>query len=78
MAEMPEAPIYPRFSIETKHLPEAKGWKIEGKYRVALDITMTGLSIDKGKNREYGRVEFNVTGIEVQKRSAGRVKRYTE
>ena len=76
MAEMPESPIYPRFNIDTKHLPEAKNWEMKGKYRVALEITMIGLSIDRGKNREYGRAEFDITGIEVQKRSAERVKRY--
>jgi hypothetical protein len=54
---------YPYFSIELKHLPEAKDWKIGEKYTVMLELKQTGLNINSGKHGEHGSAQFDVVGI---------------
>lgn len=77
-AKAPSGKMWPSFSIELKHLPEAKKWKPKGKFRLVLDVDMTGLHIDKGVEEDYGCASFDVTGIGILPRAKAkkRVKRY--
>ena len=57
-------PMYPHFSIGLKHLPEAKKWEIGKKYKIALELKMNSLSIDKMMGEEHGHAGFDIVGIE--------------
>jgi len=46
--------MFPTFSIENVHLPEAKDWEIGQEYHVLLKLKMTGFSNSKfQKNSDY-------------------------
>jgi len=66
LEEGPTIEIYPKFSIELEHFPEAREGDIGEKFLATLELEMTGLNIEKKK--EYSNVSFNVKGIEVQKK----------
>lgn len=53
---------FPRFRIDSKHLPEAKKWEVGKEYTVTLKLKMTGISISKFQNDS----EYDVIGIDVQ------------
>lgn len=79
-AEVSIGPRYPYFNIDLKHLHEAKKWKIKGKYRVVLDIDMTGLNIEKEIKEDTGRASFDITGIGILSRAKPKkekIKRYS-
>ena len=79
-AEAPIGPRYPYFNIDLKHLSEAKKWEIKGKYRVVLDIDMTGLNIEKEVKEDTGRASFDIVGIGILPRAKPKkekVKRYS-
>ena len=59
---------YPNFGIDLQYLPEAKKWQIGKDYTIILKTKMTGLNIDEGINGEYGRVSFDIRGIEIAKK----------
>lgn len=58
---MPSKEIYPRFSVELEHLPEARDWEIGEKYYISLELEMTGLSIGE----DYSSASFEIKGIRV-------------
>ncbi len=60
-AEVPRKDIYPRFSIDLKHLPEAKKWEIKKKYGVSFELEMTGIEIGE----RYSNVSFEIKAIRV-------------
>ena len=64
MKEMASKPMYPHFSIGLMHLPEAKKWEIGKKYKIALELKMNSLSIDKMMGEEHGHAGFDIIGIE--------------
>ena len=71
----PSGPSYPRFSIDLKHLPEAKKWEPNGKtkYLIALELNMTGLEIGE----DFNNASFEIHGIKVlPKPVKGKVIRY--
>lgn len=55
-----EKKYYPRLRIELVHLPEAKKWKLEKEYTIALKVKMTGLSISRFQND----AEFDIMAID--------------
>ncbi len=57
--------VYPHFGIDMEHLPEAKKWDLKKKYKISLEIEMTGKSINEREERENGYADFDITGIEV-------------
>ena len=64
----PSKPMYPHFSIETEHLPEAKKWEIGKTYYVTLELKQKDMMLHKEGDKEMGHVGFDVTGIEVVKK----------
>lgn len=61
---LPDMDRFPRFNIETKHLLEAKDWKIGEEYTVTLKLKMTGLSVHERDNgTEFGNADFEIRGI---------------
>jgi len=75
-ADMPKK-MYPMFHIGLEHLPEAKNWKPGETYQVGLQIKMTGMDMHKDdkNSKERGNVNFDITGIEVQKAKANPIKK---
>ena len=63
LEEGPRKEIYPRFSIDLEHLPEAKNWDIGKGYIVSLKLEMTGITMEE----DYSNVSFEVKGIEAEK-----------
>jgi len=64
----PTREMYPTFYIGLEHLPEAKKWEIGKTYYVTLELKETGMSMHKnGEGKEHGDVNFDITGIEVEK-----------
>lgn len=53
-------PVYPTFRIDLSHLPEAKKWELGKKYRLELELVLTGLS----QSRFDNTAEFEIHGIE--------------
>ena len=66
LAESPEEPRYPKFSIDLEHLPEAEKYDIGKKYIITLELEMTGLNIEKKKS--WNNASFDITGIEPHKK----------
>ena len=64
---MPDRERYPHFGIDIEHLPEAKKWEIGNKYKITLEVKMTGLSINERNEGESGYADFDVRGIEAGK-----------
>ena len=55
---------YPQFSIDLKHLPEAKKWKPGEKYRIILDVTMHDKTVTESKDApDRGYSYFDIIGI---------------
>ena len=52
-------PRYPTVRFQLKDLPEAKKWKVGDKYKVELELKMSGISISRWDNS----VEFEIHGI---------------
>ena len=63
-AEVPSRPLYPHFSIGMEHLPEAKNWEVGKKYRIALQMKMTGKNIEQRVGKDWSHAEFDIIGIE--------------
>lgn len=58
--------MYPHFSIDLEHLPEAKNWKIGKTYSIELQIKQTSMDMHKDKmGKEMGMVGFDIVGIGV-------------
>ncbi len=71
---------YPTVYFDDKTLPEGKDWKVGKKYRVTLDLEMTGMSMRKNKEgKEHGHYDFNIIGIDTSKKAdKEEVNRYNE
>ena len=55
--------IFPHFSIDNTHLPEAKDWEVGKEYLVTLKLKMTGFSNSRfQKNSEYDIVGIDPKG----------------
>ena len=67
-SEVSKEEIYPYFSIDLKHLPEAKEWEPGETYNIGLEVKMTGINIREDEEKERGDANFNVTGIEILKK----------
>lgn len=52
--------IYPSFSIDLEHIPEAKEWKVGDTYHIEMEVKMTGLS----QSRFQNSAEFEIRKIE--------------
>ena len=52
-------PRYPTVRFQLKDLPEAKKWKVGDKYKVELELKMSGISISRWDNS----AEFEIHGI---------------
>lgn len=65
--------VFPKVTIPTDALPEAKSWKVGQKYTVTLELEMTGISIrERSGANEFdmsydNRADFDIKGIEVKK-----------
>lgn len=59
--EMSKEESWPRFHIGLDHLPEAKKWDIGKKYRISLELEMTGLNIAD----DYSDASFDIKAIRV-------------
>lgn len=55
-------PIYPRFSLDLDHIPEAKDWKIGETYNIEFKVKMTGLS----QSRFDNSADFEILEIETE------------
>lgn len=56
---------YPKIYIDIKHIPEAKKWKMGGKYPVTFLLNMTGISINRNETtkKEFGSADFEILEI---------------
>jgi len=66
--EMPKR-HYPSFYISLDHLPEAEKWEPGKTYQLGLEVKMTGINIREDEKDKKGDANFDIIGIEVQKRS---------
>ena len=64
---------YPYFSIDLKHLPEAKKWEIGKTYEIALQIKQTGIHQIEGT----GDAQFEIHGIKVLAKGDMSNRRYS-
>ena len=58
----PTKPLYPHFSIDMKHLPEAKEWDPPNEYYITLKLKMN----EKIVGRDHNHAGFDIIGIEPQ------------
>ena len=49
MGEMPRMrdKMYPSFHLPIKDIPQAKNWKIGGKYKLELEVVQTAMHFDE-------------------------------
>jgi hypothetical protein len=60
--DMVEKENWPRFHIGLEHLPEAKKWDIGKKYRISLEVEMTGLNVSDN----YSDASFDIKAIKIE------------
>lgn len=71
--EKPSDDMYlPSLYMDMDSIPEAKEWEVGGKYRLVVDVTMSGMRQDD----HGGTVDFKVEGVGVEERKTKKVKRY--
>lgn len=71
--------MFPHFSIDTEHLPEAKDWEVGKVYDVVLRVKQTGISMHQHDgSKERGNADFDIVGIEPKGmvKNKKEVKRY--
>ena len=63
LAEMKDPkPDYPRINLSLSTLPEMKDWPMNGKYKLCLEVELTGLYNNEGKGD--ATFEINAIGCE--------------
>ena len=66
----------PEFSINVKHLPEVKNWKVGGKYRLVMDVELASMNLRK--EPKDSSAWFKIEAIGGGKKPKERVKRYNK
>ena len=60
MSKKKDKKIYPRLTLQHEQFPETKNWEVGKKYKVTMELKMTGLSISRFSNDS----EFEIHGFE--------------
>lgn len=69
---------YPSVHFDGTTLTEGKDWKVGKKYRVTLELEMTGMSMRKNKSgKDHEHYDFDIIGIETHGEIKGKTKRYS-